>query len=221
MKDDDFTKSAMPATEVPQGALTNTPEARAKLRGAMLRHYLDAGDILMAGDVLHPRDRGFLAAVLAPGARAISIGVDAVSGDGGLVWPGDKVDMILTQQLDEKEAPLAKRFVGETILHDVRVVAVDQNLAQGAVPAGENSTGHLAHTVTLEVTTDQAERAAVAERLGRITLAIRAADEAAEASGPRSTVYGGDVSPALGERVASGSAKVRVVEGKDTRDVTF
>ena len=86
------------------------------MRGALLRHYLNSGAILTAGDVLHPRERGFLAAVLAPGARAISVGVDAVTGNGGLIWPGDRVDMILTQQLDEKDAPIAKRFVGETEL---------------------------------------------------------------------------------------------------------
>ena len=78
-----------------------------------------------------------------------------------------------------------KRFVGETVLSDVRVVAVDQSIAQGAVASGDNATGRLARTVTLEVTPQQAERAAVAERLGKITLAIRAVDGVAEATGPR------------------------------------
>ena len=50
-------------------------------------------------DVLRPRDRGFLAAVLAPGTRAVSIAVDPVSGVGGLIWPGDRVDVILTQEI--------------------------------------------------------------------------------------------------------------------------
>jgi pilus assembly protein CpaB len=221
MKEDDFTKRAVPSADVPQGALTDTPEARVGLRGALLRHYLDSGDILTAADVLRPRDRGFLAAVLTSGARAISIGVDAVTGDGGLVWPGDKVDLILTQQMDEKDAPLAKRLIGETVLEDIRVVAVDQSIAQGAVAVSDNSTGRLARTITLEVTPDQAERIAVAERLGKVTLAIRAADGVAETSRVRSTVYSGDVSPALTDRVASGSAKMRVIEGKEARDVTF
>src|SRR3954469_18432058 len=89
MKEEDLTQRAVPSADVPQGALTNSPEARAGLRGALLRHYLDAGNIMMAGDVLHPRDRGFLAAVLTPGTRAISVGVDAITGNGGLIWPGD------------------------------------------------------------------------------------------------------------------------------------
>ena len=221
MKEEDFTQRAVPSAEVPQGALTNSPEVRAGLRGALLRRYLDAGSILMASDVLHPRDRGFLAAVLAPGARAISVGVDAITGNGGLIWPGDRVDVILTQELNEKDAPLARRFVGETVLNDVRVVAVDQSIAQGAVATGDNATGRVARTVTLEVTPQQAERAAVADRLGKITLAIRAADGVMDATGRRALVYGGDVSPALADGGASGAPRMRVIEGKDAREVTF
>ena len=217
MKDEDFTKRAVPSAEVPKGALTDTPEiARRTCAARCCATISTAGNILMAGDVLHPRDRGFLAAVLAPGARAISVGVDAITGDGGLIWPGDRVDVILTQELDEKDAPLARRFVGETVLSDVRVVAVDQSIAQGAVAGGDNATGRLARTVTLEVTPQQAERAAVAERLGKITLAIRAVDGVAEATGPRSSVYGGDVSPALADGATPGAPSMRVIEGKDS-----
>jgi pilus assembly protein CpaB len=204
---------------VPKGAVTDTPEARADLRGALLRHYLDAGKVLLATDILHPRDRGFLAAVLVPGARAISVGVDAVTGNGGLIWPGDRVDVILTQQLDEKDAPIAKRYVAETVLTDVRVVAVDQSIAQGAVASGDNATGRVAHTVTLEVTPDQASRAAVAERLGKLTLAIRAVDTMADATGHR--VYGGEVSSALADGTPASGPRMRVIEGKNAREVTF
>ncbi len=153
--------------------------------------------------------------------RAISVGVDAITGDGGLIWPGDRVDLILTQQMDDKDTPLAKRFVSETVLSDVRVVAVDQSIAQGAVAAGDNTTGRLARTVTLEVTPQQAERAALADRLGKITLAIRAADAVADATGPRGSVYGGDISPALADGSASNSPHMRIIEGKDAREVRF
>jgi pilus assembly protein CpaB len=221
MKEEDFTPKAVRSAEVPQNALPNSPEVRLDLRGALLRRYLDSGNILMAGDVLHPRDRGFLAAVLAPGARAISVGVDAITGNGGLIWPGDRVDVILTQELNEKDAPLARRFVGETVLNDVRVVAVDQSIAQGAVASGDNATGRLARTVTLEVTPQQAERAAVAERLGKVTLAIRAVDGVMDLTGQRSSVYGGDVSPALADGGTPNGPRMKVIEGHDTREVTF
>ena len=221
MKDEDFSKKAVPSADVPKGTMTDTPDTRAGLRGALLRHYLDAGAMLMAGDVLNPRDRGFLAAVLTPGARAISVGVDAITGAGGLIWPGDRVDMILTQELDQKDLPAAKRFVSETVMNDVRVVAVDQSITQGAVAGADKATGKLARTVTLEVTPQQAERAALAERLGKITLAIRAVDGVAEATGRGGSVYGGDISPALAEGATPGAPRMRVIEGKDAHEVMF
>jgi pilus assembly protein CpaB len=220
MKEEDFTQRAVPTAKVPQGAITNSPEVRAGLRGALVRHYLDYGDVLMAGDVLRPRDRGFLAAVLAPGARAISVGVDAITGNGGLIWPGDRVDAILTQELNEKDASLARRFVAETVLNDVRVVAVDQSITQGAIATGDNATGRLARTVTLEVTPNEAERTVVAERLGRITLTIHPVDGVATATGPRASVYSGDVSAALAEG-GTPVPRMRVIEGKDAREVMF
>ncbi len=218
MRDEDFAKRSIAVASLPEGAVKDTAEQRAELRGALLRRYLEGGNLLMQGDILHPRDRGFLAAVLTPGARAISLGVDAVTGNGGLIWPGDRVDVILTQQLDTKDIPVAKRFVGETVLSDVRVVAVDQSIAQGAVASGDNTIGRVARTVTLEVTPQQAERAAVADRLGKITLAIRAMDGVAEVTG--GGVYSGDVSPALADG-APQSVRMRVIDGKDARDVTF
>jgi pilus assembly protein CpaB len=221
IKEEDFTTRPVPSAQVPLGVLTNSPEVRAGLRGALLRRYLDSGTTLMAGDVLHPRDRGFLAAVLAAGSRAISVGVDAITGNGGLIWPGDRVDMILTQELNEKDAPLARRFVGETILIDVRVVAVDQSIAQGAIASGDNAAGRLARTVTLEVKPQQAERAAVAERLGKITLAIRAMDGVTDMAGHLGSVYGGDVSPALAAGGTPDMPRMRVIDGKEARDVTF
>jgi pilus assembly protein CpaB len=127
--------------------------------------------------------------------------------------------VILTQQLDAKDIPVAKRFVGETVLSDVRVVAVDQSIAQGAVASGDNITGRVARTVTLEVTPQQAERAAVADRLGKITLAIRAADGVTNVTGR--AVYSGDVSPALADGGPQSVPRMHVIEGKDARDVTF
>ena len=155
------------------------------------------------------------------GTRAISIGVDAITGNGGLIWPGDRVDVILTQELTDKDASVARRIVGETVLSDVRVVAVDQSIAQGAVATGDNATGRVAHTVTLEVTQQQAERTAVADRLGKVTLAIRAADGGINATGHRGLVYGGDVSAALTDGGAAAPLRMRLIEGEDARDVTF
>jgi pilus assembly protein CpaB len=108
-------------------------------------------------------------------------------------------------------------------LADVRVVAVDQSITQGGAASGDNTTGRLARTVSLEVAPQQAERVAVAERLGTITLAIRAAEGTVEAADHRALTYSGDVSHALTDAVPSApsSPRMRVIEGKDAREVTF
>ena len=92
----------MPLDSVPSGAIRDTPDDRTRLRGSLVRKFLDTGSPITSENVLRPRDRGFLASVLAPGTRAISIKVDAESGVSGLIKPGDYVDVVLTQVADER-----------------------------------------------------------------------------------------------------------------------
>lgn len=221
LKDEDFTVREMPPAEVPEGALEPSDESHAELRGALLRRYLDAGTPVRRADVLRPRDRGFLAAVLRPGTRAISVGVDVVTGTAGLIWPGDQVDLILTQELAGGDVPLARRVVGETLLADVRVIAVDQQF-QGAT-AADATPNRIARTVTLEVSPEQAERVAVASRLGRIALTVRAIEKLdAEALPASASVFGGDVSPALSRSAISEGIRMRIIQGDgQNQEVTF
>ena len=202
----------------PAGALEDTPAMRTGLVGAMLRRSLTAGDGLLAPDVMRPGDHGFLAAVLGPNMRAATVAVDAVSGSANLIWPGDLVDLILTQSLDSTLPP-ARRVAAETILAGVRVIAIDQLLVRGVAPSNEGAGS--GRTVTLEVSTSQAERIAVATRLGKLSLAVRSADNtepavAAEAAVVQTT-WGGDVSPALGKptppTAKDGGTLVRLYQG--------
>lgn len=201
--------------EIPPDLRTDTPAHRAELIGAMIRRPLGEGTLLRAGDdLLSSNGRGFLAAVLGPGMRAISVGVDAVTGTAGLIWPGDHVDLVLTQSMDGANQPAARRLVGETVLTDLRVIAIDRQMLQGAT-AGDSNPDRAVNTVTLEVTASQAERVAVAQRLGRLTLTVRAAasDQASPAASDAAPLtWGGDVSPALrgGERAP---AMLRVFQG--------
>ena len=104
------------------------------------------------------------------------------------------------------------------MLNDVRVVAVDQSITQGAIVTAETAGSHPARTITLEVTPQQAEQAVVAERLGRISLAIRAADAVEDLSGPSAlSLWRG----CLGCAGRKSSPRMRVVDGKDDREVTF
>ncbi len=220
VKDEDMVVREMPAGTAPPLALPATDEIRAELRGALLRRYLDPGTVVQRDDVLRPRDRGFLAAVLRSGTRAISVGVDVVTGAAGLIWPGDQVDLILTQELAAGDAPLARRVIGETVLSDVRVIAVDQQFTQGAGTEGLPT--RVARTVTLEVTSGQAERVAVASRLGRIALTVRSVDSPADEPKPAGgSLFGADVSQALGQSGVSQGARMRVIQGDERVEITF
>jgi pilus assembly protein CpaB len=220
-RDEDFAVKTAPSSEVPASAIIDGPDARAAIRGALIRRYLDAGAPITQADILRPRDRGFLAAVLAPGTRALTIGVDPVSGIAGLIWPGDRVDVILTQEMNAAGLPPGQHVLAETLLRDIRVIAVDQEIVQGASPTA-GVTGRLARTVTVQVTADQAERLAVAERLGRLSLAMRAAmDTAQPSTADIHTVYGADVSPALAGERTPNAARILVIQGNQRSEVVF
>jgi pilus assembly protein CpaB len=184
IRPEDLAPIELPPNDVPRGARRDSPASRGELLGSMVRHALGAGEVVLPEDIVRPGDHGFLSAVLAPGQRAVAIGVDAVSGTAGLIWPGDHVDVILTQSLQDQSLPAGRRVSGETILRDVRVIAIDQDLAQGATPGtvpGQSTGGSVpnSRTITLEVSPAGAERVAVATRLGRLSLSVIAADVAA------------------------------------------
>lgn len=217
----DIGSLAVPAGKEPPGSYMDTVGARATLRGSMVRRSLNANETLLAGDVLNPGDRGFLAAVLGAGMRAVTIGVDPVSGLSGLVWPGDHVDVVLTQAIDDKDQPIERRISGETVLSDVRVIAVDQQLVEGAQSTLANSAavGGSNRTVTLEATPFDAERVAVAARLGRLSLLIRSAadDVPGLASQAPRTAWSGDVSAALPDKRGT----IYVNHGKNVEEVHY
>ncbi len=174
LRPEDLAPLEVARTDMSPGARQDTPANRSELFGAMVRHTLLANQQIQPADIMRPGDHGFLAAVLAPGTRAVTVAVDAVSGTAGLIWPGDHVDMILTQTLDGPEVAQAHRISGETVLNDVRVIAIDQQMVQGAAGVQEQQT---ARTVTLEVKPIEAEKVSVAERLGHLSLTIRSLDQ--------------------------------------------
>ncbi len=220
LKPEDLGAREVAAEDMPVGAMRDTPEARVEMIGAMVRRTLTQNETLRLDAVLRPGENGFLAAVLAPGMRAVTVGVDAVTGTAGLIWPGDRVDVILTQAFDETDIAPARRVAGEAVLTAARVIAVDRHLVQGMQPgAVGDSLRDANRTVTIEVTPEQATRLAVATRLGRLSLALRAAGTALEESIAQRPVWGGDVSgafapsgPASAASAGTG-ARIRVFGG--------
>jgi pilus assembly protein CpaB len=224
LKEEDVRERSFSPADLPPNALLASEETRGSLRGAMVRRYVESGDFVSIEDVLRPRDRGFLAAVLRPGTRAVAIGVDAQTGAAGLIFPGDLVDVILTQVFGAADTPAGRRVVAETVLASVRVIAVDQQMTQGpsAAPSG-NRASQAARTVTLELNAEQAERVAVADRLGRLTLALRAIDAPGQEEAPRptNTVFGSDVSPALSHSATPLVPRMRVIQGETVNELVF
>jgi pilus assembly protein CpaB len=140
-----------------------------KLLGTVVRYQITAGQPITQGGLVAPGDRGFLAAALAPGMRAVTIPVSAKTGVGGFVFPGDRVDLMLTQQVNgDNDQSLSAT---ETILRNIRVLATDQ-ATDSEVVEGKTVVKAI-RTVTIEVTPRIAEKVAVAETLGTLSLSLR------------------------------------------------
>ncbi len=221
LKPEDLSVDQRIANAVPSGARPDTPAARNELLGSMIRRGLAAGEPVLTADALNPGERGFLAAVLGPDMRAVTVGVDAISGLAGLVWPGDRVDLILTQSQEGADVPPARRISGETVLHDVRVIAIDRQLVQGAT--SESPETQAVRTVTLEVSPADAERVVVAGRLGHLSLTVVAvAQRGGTSPHAEGVTWGGDVSSALHGGSGGDNSTVRLFDGpSDTKEVRF
>lgn len=163
-----------PDDDVPETYMIRTETDQKSLYGSVVRRGIASGQPIIQTQIVKPGDRGFLAAVLKPGFRAFSIKVSATTGISGLVFPGDRVDLILIHTLPADEGGGPPNKVSETFLRNVRVLAIDQTIDD------QNGEPRVAKTATLEVTPKQAEVLAVADDIGRIALSLRslAKDEA-------------------------------------------
>lgn len=133
-------------------------------KGAVVRLPITAGQPMTPGLVARAGEQGFLAAVLRPGMRAISVPISSTSGISGFMLPGDRVDMIWNVK---SKVDYGGGFTGftQTIMKDIRVIAIDQRTqANNATPA---------KTATLEVTPKQAEAITLAQTLGKIDFTLR------------------------------------------------
>ena len=152
-------------------------DARA-LIGTVVRYAVTAGQPITRGALVGPQDRGFLAAALGSGMRAITVPVNSSTGVAGFVFPGDHVDLVLTQNVTGGgDGPPLK--VSETIVRNIRVLATDQRFND----KGEDGKTEVKTftNVTLEVTPRIAEKIAVGQSVGTLSLSLRSiADNASE-----------------------------------------
>ncbi len=143
--------------------------------GTVVRRGIVASGPVTSDNLIKLGERGFLAAVLKPGTRAISMRVDESTGVAGLLYPGDRVDVILTHEVGVKGKEADRETenkvrVSETILSNVRVIAIDQSIED--LKNAKNQ-ARAPKTATLEVTPRQAEIIAVATRMGTLTLTLQ------------------------------------------------
>jgi pilus assembly protein CpaB len=221
LRDSDLIWKAVPRDKVPPGALVEgSPDANANndLKGDLLRHAVHAGTPLGLADVILPSAPGFLAAALKPGMRAISVSVDDVSGNAGLIQPGDFVDVLLTQQIRADagvSVPPGRAVESETVAERVRVLAVGSAFKRPKDDAAAANTN--VRTATFEVSPAGAQSITVAAHLGTLSLALRSfatrdkhasdAEDVAHAQMP--PVWAGDVSRALKAVTAPAAAARR------------
>jgi len=163
------TDPAAPANAPRESFLYENSVKLTDFNGAVVRRALRTGDPVPQNALMKSGEGGFMSAVLEAGMRAVSIAVNATSGNAGFVSPGDRVDLIVTHRIKQQAGGGGNEesVVSETFIRNIRVVAVDQ-----MIDNPENK-AILAKTVTVEVAPRQAEEVAVAAEMGKISLALR------------------------------------------------
>ena len=161
---------AWPKDMVQDAYFINGEADVSKLLGTVVRFAVTAGEPLTQGSLVAPGDRGFLAAALGPGMRAVTVPVSAKTGVAGFVFPGDHIDLVLTQTVQAQEGEPLR--ASETILRNIRVLATDQS-TESSIVDGKTVVKEF-KTVTLEATPKIAEKIAVAQTIGTLSLSLRA-----------------------------------------------
>lgn len=131
------------------------------VKGVVVRSPIVANQPITKTAIVHADAAGFMAAMLTPGMRAVSIIVSAESGAGGFVLPNDRIDVIQTRKVGEAA-------IARTVLSNVRVLAVDQTFTQE-----KDAKSVIGKTATVEVTPEQAELLSSAQSAGQLSLALR------------------------------------------------
>ena len=149
-----------PIGNVPDGAFKSIdellgPEPRVALQA------IQPNELILANKVTGPGQRASLSAVITSGMRAMTIRVNDVLGVAGFVLPGDRVDIMLTREI-VKDQPITN-----VLLQNVKVLGIDQRSEQ------QNNQPAVVKAVTIEVTTEQAQKITLAARVGVLSLALR------------------------------------------------
>jgi pilus assembly protein CpaB len=148
---------------------SGTPDAINQLAGSITRQSFANGEPIREAKLIKANGSGFMAAILPSGMRAVSTEISPETGAGGFILPNDHVDVLLSRRDRETEkASGHDSYVSETILQNVRVLAIDQ-----AIEEKNGQKVVVGKTATLELGPRQAETLALARQLGTLSLALR------------------------------------------------
>ncbi|MDP9139867.1 MAG: Flp pilus assembly protein CpaB [Pseudomonadota bacterium] len=147
-----------PAHALPPGAFDDP----AKVVGQVSKYQILTGEPILAARVADPKTSPLLASLIEPNKRAVTVRVDDVVGVGGFLLPGSRVDVVASRQLERQQ------YETSTILHNLRVLAVDQ-----IATAGGEDKPVVVRAVTLETDPHEAEALLQATNEGTVQLALR------------------------------------------------
>jgi len=177
IKPEDLRWQAWPQGALPQTYIIEGKKPLTDFVGAVARTAFRVGQPIADTDIVMPGSRGFLAAVLRPGLRAVSVPATATSAVSGFIYAGDRVDVLLTHVLNGDKS--GQHTATETILRNARVIAMDQRLdySPGDKP-------DVAKTATLELTPKQSEIVTLAVKMGDLSLVLRSLQDTDEKRDP-------------------------------------
>ena len=144
------------------------PNAIEELSGSIARAPFTAGEPIREAKLIKANGSGYMAAILPSGMRAISTEISPETGAGGFILPNDRVDVILSRREKNQDARGTETTTSETILTNVRVLAIDQTV--------EEKNGQrvvVGKTATLELSPRQSETLALSRQTGTLSLALR------------------------------------------------
>ena len=195
-----------PEQSLPQGAFASIDALLAEGARVVLSP-IEPNEPLLLAKLSGPNGRATLSNMLAPGMRAVTVKTDEIAGVGGFVTPGDRVDVVLTRDagaIDEvaenADGASGSTITSEIVVENVKVLSVGQ-------AADERQTGpQVANSVTIEVTTDGAQKVALARNVGSLSLSLRASAGEGTSQGDGLTTisaFGGSVSAGATETTAA------------------
>lgn len=209
--DNDLSKAYMVKGSVSLGTIV----------GSVAKNGIAPGEPITDLRIVKKGDRGFLAAIVKPGYRAITVSLQSGAGLSGLTIPGDRVDLILMMDVPSTGKNERQRRMSETVLQDIRVLAVDQKLDDQAHDAP------LARTATLEVTPKEAEVVTLLPEMGKLSLTLRSVGSAENDALPHEPTLTWDSDavemPFLHHRSAGTAAsdQIDIVRGTNKSSVEF